>query len=128
MKLHTKILVLCSLYFFNRFQVNSKVPDQTLILGEDGEAYRWFLLPSEAAIYLSGMKPATKNFKMPFFPRKSVSESKIKSRTPSKSCYNPHVCATCRGCNASIWNESKTTDSDSNTGEQTIQCFPCRLA
>ena len=72
-----------------------ELSDQSLIFGEDGEIYRWFLLPNEASRYISGWNPIRKQFKMPFFPRKSVRETKISSRGPSKSVWNPHVCATC---------------------------------
>ncbi|XP_065058948.1 uncharacterized protein LOC135686606 [Rhopilema esculentum] len=78
-------------------KVNRKLGDQSLFLGEDGEEYRWFLLPSEASLYLAGKEPTTKQFQMPFFPRASVKESKMKSKRPSRSAYNPHVCATCGG-------------------------------
>ena len=66
-------------------------------MGEDGEEYRWFLLPSEASLYLAGKEPTTKQFQMPFFPRASVKESKMRSKRPTRSAYNPHVCATCGG-------------------------------
>ena len=96
--------------------MNGKVSDQNLVLGEDGEEYRWFLLPSEASLHISGMKPVAKTFKMPFFPRTSVKDSRIRSRAPSKSVYNPHICATCGGASADLYNERKEIDGVSKSG------------
>eukprot|EP00112_Aurelia_sp_Birch-Aquarium-sp1_P009486 Seg208.7 transcript_id=Seg208.7/GoldUCD/mRNA.D3Y31 product=tRNA-cytidine protein_id=Seg208.7/GoldUCD/D3Y31 len=81
----------------NSKKANGKISDQSILFGDDGEKYRWFLLPSEASLYLAGKQPKTNNFKMPFFPRTSVKESKIKSKSPSKSVRNRHVCAACNG-------------------------------
>ena len=83
-------------------------PDESLVFGDDGEKYRWFVLPSEAALYLSGLKPSATNFKMPFFPRMDVRDSRIKSRAPSRSLYNPHICVSCRGSRIINADEHKT--------------------
>jgi len=77
-------------------KVSVQPPDESLVFGDDGEKYRWFVLPSEAALFLSGFKPPGIHFKMPFFPRKDVKDSKIKSRVPSRSMRNPHICVSCR--------------------------------
>lgn len=47
--------------------VNS-VGDQTLLFGEEGERYRWFLLPSEVAQLLGGKSPAHFPMTPPFSP------------------------------------------------------------
>ena len=87
-------------------------------MGEDGEKHRWFMLPHEANLYISGCKPNTDNFKMPFFPRKCVGDSRISSRAPSKSVNNPHVCATCGGAGIALWDEHKKGSyNDRGTGE-----------
>ncbi len=65
------------------------------MLGNEGEKYRWFLLPSEAVLYLEGKKP--KKFEMPFFPRKSVKESQMRVKSSSKSSFNLHFCYGCNG-------------------------------
>lgn len=54
--------------FFSSPQVINSVGDQTLLLGEEGEKYRWFLLPSEAAQLLSGKTPAHLPMTAPFTP------------------------------------------------------------
>ncbi|XP_068718445.1 uncharacterized protein [Montipora capricornis] len=42
--------------------------DQTLLLGEEGEKLRWFLLPSEAALLLRGKQPTYFPLTSPFTP------------------------------------------------------------
>lgn len=69
--------------------------------------------------YMSGMQPFVTDFKMPFLPRKTAKESRIKSRAPSKSVYNPHVCATCGGANAALntWDDPKGVDVINKIGK-----------
>lgn len=52
------------------FQAVNNVGDQTLLLGEEGEKLRWFLLPSEAAQLLSGKQLAHFPVSPPFTPLK----------------------------------------------------------
>eukprot|EP00794_Sanderia_malayensis_P006974 gene6974-7759_t len=74
---------------------NRVLSDQTLLLGDEGEQYRWFLLPSEAEVYLQGERPASAYFKMPFYPRKTI-QKKMKTTTPIRTSHSYHLCA---GCN-----------------------------
>ncbi|KAL9973375.1 hypothetical protein ACROYT_G019827 [Oculina patagonica] len=49
-------------------RIINSVGDQSLLLGEEGEKYRWFLLPSEAAQMLSRKNPAHFPIVSPFTP------------------------------------------------------------
>ena len=50
---------------------------------------------------------------MPFFPRKSVKDSKMNLKIPSRSTYNYHVCASCHGSG----NFSKPSSRPDNSNE-----------
>lgn len=54
--------------FYSSSQIINSVGDQSLLLGEEGEKYRWFLLPSEAAQLLSAKTPAHFPIAVPFTP------------------------------------------------------------
>ena len=98
------------------------------MFGDDGEKYRWFLLPSEASLYLAGKKEKINNFKMPFFPRKSVKDSKIRSKSPSKSVRNHHVCAACNG-RCDIFTKTSTASEPSvaeNTDDVSANDSDCK--
>ena len=54
--------------FCYSLQAINSVGDQTLLLGEEGEKLRWFLLPSEAAQLFSGKTPLHFPMTAPFRP------------------------------------------------------------
>lgn len=51
------------------------------MLGEEGEKYRWFLLPSEAAQLLSGKNPAHFPITVPFTPPQCKAETSLSEGT-----------------------------------------------
>ena len=80
----------------------NKCSDQTLLLGEDGEKYRWFLLPSEATDFMSNGKfSSDMKFSMPFFPGRSIPESKFNTKKRTIPRFNNHFCG-CSGLQMNI--------------------------
>lgn len=63
--------------FYSSSQIINSVGDQSLLLGEEGEKYRWFLLPSEAARLLSGKNPAHFPITPPFTPPQWKADTSI---------------------------------------------------
>ena len=80
---------------FFAFQTDEKCADQTILFGEIGEQYRWFLLPSEAQAYLNEEIPIScRNFQMPFEPNVAIEGDPPKYTEEScpKQMLNLHLC------------------------------------
>lgn len=77
------------------FQTEENCADQTILFGEIGERYRWFLLPSEAQAYLNDEIPIScDNFQMPFEPNVATEEDpqKYTEESHPKQMLNLHLC------------------------------------
>ena len=75
--MNLKILCFILKLFYSSSQIVNSVGDQSLLLGEEGEKYRWFLLPSEAAHLLSGKTPAHFPIALPFTPPQWKADTSI---------------------------------------------------
>ena len=90
------------------------------MLGEEGEKYRWFLLPSEAAQLLSGKNPAHFPITVPFTPPQwkadtSVSEGTNLNRTGCLEPYDEICIRTAAKCSSKSREKSATSrENESN--------------
>ena len=92
-----------------------------MLLGEEGEKLRWFLLPSEAALLLRGKEPAYFPLKSPFTPIKwkdgrPVTQMANLTGPP----YAEHFERTCTSSTPSDLSNEKTTTSTHILGKGII--------
>ncbi|XP_066919194.1 uncharacterized protein [Clytia hemisphaerica] len=75
-KTYKELLKEADSLFEKAHKMNCKCGDQTVLFGEEGERFRWFLLPCEAQDYLNGIKPLSSTGYTPkFYPGQPVKQS-----------------------------------------------------
>lgn len=92
--------------------------DQMVMLGEEGEAMRWFLLPSEAQQILTRQMTSPSIVTLPFYPRHSFKRS-IASTEMSEQLlmtFQPPVAVDVKG------NDSRSSESASDCSSSAQKC------